>query len=280
MYIDSARLDQNIYEVFEKDENNIELINKGKLIKDNCRVIYVHKAKTCQQYYNEVIIEFSFTEQVNKCRIDLHKASNSKDESKTSIQGVNNLNISDTAHTNSHKRKSEEMRKGSLQQLKHHSIAPPTLFKLKYIFNEHSVDSNISATNRDDLGKSSVMEYPAKSINLTISISHGAASLDEMVVIDFQMLTASFSPSAQRILINQHPEKEEEEDSTVHSYPNSNQIVRDDNTEDNVSKKSMSSIPIDDRIEDVEEAHDVEDIADYYSVDVNIGAIEKVSKSQ
>lgn len=252
-YCNSVRMDQNIYEIFEKDD--FELIGLGRLLKDISRVVYVHRAKTCLQYYNEAVIEFSTSNHYNDTNT-----------SEAVVLDTNNMN-------HIRKRKLKDLKGNHLVQKSKDNL--PTLFKLKYIFNEHTIDNTISTSNRP-CGVS-VMQNPTKSINLTIYSYHGIASLDEVVVIDFQMLTASFSPSNERILIDQMINDDDNNNDNI-SCSNSSEEncgkndTLDTNNNDNHSNNNNSN-------NNSSKALEVVDKADYYNVNVNMDAISKVVHS-
>lgn len=229
-------------DVFElfDKENEDEMKMKHRLT-SLARVISHHTASSCSQFVIESVIEFS--------------------EDNLTIQDVGSLRAL-PAVEKSNKRKSRA------------HIMQVDCVRLYYEYNEQSVGSAERAPGQ------SVLESPCKTINLTISMSRGAAGLDKCVVIDFEMLTAKFSPSENQVLLNSNDIEGTGDDA-------------DDNADDpdDADDATPSEVDVDeDRSADEksealnEEGDSTDnedanyDVSDYYNVRVDRDALEQVRR--
>jgi hypothetical protein len=146
----------------------------------------------------------------------------------------------------------------------------------------------------------SVMEAPYKNINLIVSASRGAGGLQGCTVVDFQLLTAGPSPSAQQVnlqdvvrqrQLQQQEEEEgeedeagkEEEDEGGEEEDEGGEEEEDEGGEEDCSvsiSESRQEAYYRDEDEDGDEGEETEeDESDYYSANVSVDALRQVRRA-
>lgn len=227
------RLQDDVFDIFEKDCETNQLIGDGDRLCKLSRIVSQNSTKTNAQFSSEGVLELS---ELNKYKIDFGLPS-----VQPSVFNV---------QTKNKKRKiiRTEMMQDSVN--------------LIYSFNELSVSESKREINM------SVVESPCRSINLTISMSRGRSGMDECTLVDFQMLTASFSPSNVQILLS---DKENDESCT-----DSQCSGTDNEVKCGWSLRSSVHSETENSIDENLDADELIDNSDYYHVMVDCDSINTV----
>lgn len=224
------RYQDDVFDLFERDVTTNKLTGEGQRLALLSRVVSSHSAKSCKEFTNSVTIQFAEENKHTTSFGDLCVPEQSRQERGTKRKPVGATLMHDVV-------------------------------SVVYEFSEQTVGSHSRPSGK------SVLESPCKTINLTISMSRGAAALDKQEVLDFQMLTASFSPSMNRVLI----------DNDGHCSGDSvEEVVTDDDGGRSLDSGGAAENE-DDEGEECEECEDRDDdTADYYSVSVDRAALQRL----
>jgi hypothetical protein len=143
----------------------------------------------------------------------------------------------------------------------------------------------------------SVMEAPYKNINLIVSASRGAGGLQGCMVVDFQLLSAGPSPSAQQVSLQdavrqqQQQQQQEEEEGDDGEDEDSEGAEGEEEEEEGEEEEEEEECSVSvsesrqeayDQNSDGEEGDEVEetevDESDYYSANVSVDALRQVRR--
>jgi hypothetical protein len=226
------RLQDDVFDIFEKDDESHRLIGDGDRLCSLSRVIMHQSNRSCSQFSCEVTIELS---ESNITKQDVGVPSKPIESIKKAYQ-------------------SRKKRK-TYKEMSEDSVS------LMYSFSE------ISVSDQKRENGVSVIESPCRTINLTISMSRGRSGVDKCTLVDFQLLTASFSPSDEQILLRGDDDGDD-------SCCSDNKIENGVFTEGSQLEKVISVATADEEKEPDNDPGD--DCSDYYHVMVDSQSILKV----
>ncbi len=232
------RMNDDVFDLFDKDENNV-VMGEGGRLRDLCKVVSVSSTKTCAQVSNEAVIELA--------------------ERNSPSMNSNNKNSKVLETMRSKKNYTNNKR----------ALQPPSMkeevVRLCYSYNELSLGSHDRAPGV------SVLESPCCTINLTISMSRGIGGFDKVNVVDFQLLTARFSPSQRQTVIDTNAFDSSSSDCSGDGGDENREFAVDSEVDDSLEPSATGS--------DDDQQHQEDDASDYYSVSVDRDALSQVHTS-
>ena len=202
------RLRQDIFQLFCSeddagafaDKQNIpggtrSLNAEGERLLRLARVKTYHHARTCSQFYTEVVIEFSLNnfnsydfgalEEENGCYTSITKEEELQPRLRHNIPILVKV-VYD-----------EQIKSGCRPS------STPEAGQVRAAEDAESEEGSVGQQGHRP-ARRSALEDPCKSVSLSISATYGPARCDQVQIVDFQLLTAGHSPSTEKVLVTDH----------------------------------------------------------------------------